>query len=232
MFRNLRTLLMCVSLCLTLSVRAQPAIQAVVFDTVDVMIAIDREQIVTFMMDTLHISRKDVQNFFLDLNSCIENEGDELQFWSDFVMDRGIAVPEEWLTQLIELVKTGAHDVPGVLAIAEQLRSQGYRTPILSNTHALGARAMSEMGCYDSFDPVVLSCNTKVLKPNVEAYVVLLEMLDLPPSACVFIDDRLDNVQTAASLGMHAIHFTDSQALIAELMCLGIDLSAPAPVVT
>jgi len=49
----------------------------------------------------------------------------------------------------------------------------------------------------------------------------------LPAERVVFIDDNRANIEAAAKLGLHAIHFTDANSLRKELVGLGL-LREPA----
>ena len=59
-------------------------------------------------------------------------------------------------------------------------------------------------------------------KPQPEIYRLALEVLQRPAAQVIFIDDREKNAAAAAELGVHAIHYTGSAALRAELVRLGV----------
>jgi len=44
-------------------------------------------------------------------------------------------------------------------------------------------------------------------KPAPEAFAAVCEHLGVPPSSCVFVDDRAVNVDAAAAFGMRALRF-------------------------
>lgn len=54
-------------------------------------------------------------------------------------------------------------------------------------------------------------------KPDPAIYRLALEVLQVPASETIFIDDREKNADAARSLGIHAIHYTGPDALRAEL---------------
>jgi 2-haloacid dehalogenase len=60
------------------------------------------------------------------------------------------------------------------------------------------------------------------MKPAPAIYADMLRKLDLPAERCIYIDDLHENVLAAAGLGLHALHFTGSGRLRAELLSLGI----------
>lgn len=63
---------------------------------------------------------------------------------------------------------------------------------------------------YDSifslFDGMVTSYNTGLMKPHAPIFNHLLEIHQLHPHECLFIDDQAENIATAQQLGFDAIH--------------------------
>ena len=67
------------------------------------------------------------------------------------------------------------------------------------------------------FEVVVDSSFVGARKPDPRIYEIVVERLQLPASACVFVDDRAENCDGARAAGMHAVHFVDTAAAIAEI---------------
>jgi putative hydrolase of the HAD superfamily len=59
-------------------------------------------------------------------------------------------------------------------------------------------------------------------KPDPAIYQLALEVLQIPASQIIFIDDRPKNAEAAGKLGMRGITYTGSAALRAELQQLGL----------
>lgn len=66
------------------------------------------------------------------------------------------------------------------------------------------------------------SCYLGVAKPNPAIYRLALELANVPPEAAVMIDDRLQNVEAARSVGMQAVQFVSAGQLRTELEALGV----------
>lgn len=62
----------------------------------------------------------------------------------------------------------------------------------------------------------------RLRKPHPEIYRLAIEVLQRPAGEIIFIDDREKNTAEARSLGLHAIQYTGSAALRAELETLGL----------
>ena len=103
------------------------------------------------------------------------------------------------------------------------IKTQGYRVYLLSNY----SKYMFEVGAkkfafYPEVDGGVISYEILERKPFKPIYETLLAKYDLNPEECVFLDDREENIQTAAELGFHTIQVTDHEAAVAGLEALGI----------
>ena len=56
-------------------------------------------------------------------------------------------------------------------------------------------------------DGAVFSYTVKQIKPDLEIYETLLNQYQLKPEECVFIDDRMENIEGAKRAGIHGICF-------------------------
>jgi len=108
-----------------------------------------------------------------------------------------------------------------LLALARALRST-CRTGILSNTNSLHARVNRGAGLYDGFDPVLLSCELGLAKPDPRIFRRALDLLGTRPERCVLVDDRSTNARAACAEGMRGIRFTTTKALADQLRGLGL----------
>ena len=54
---------------------------------------------------------------------------------------------------------------------------------------------------------IFVSYRLGLLKPDIKIYQKVLERLQVPPEAVVFVDDKPVNVQAAQTLGIHGIVF-------------------------
>lgn len=141
------------------------------------------------------------------------------EFWVQILDRFGVEATQDdkEIDSYIELVD-------GTLDIAEEL-SRKYRTAILSNDSIeMSTFRRKKFGFDALFDPIVISGNVGVKKPDTRIYEILLEEVGLPAEECLFIDNNADNVAAAQSLGINAILFTDSARLREELPAFGIEV--------
>ena len=114
-----------------------------------------------------------------------------------------------------------AHSLPQRnLYMLQQLRQEGYRLLLLSNTNpymmswamspafSLGPEAANMADpqgkpISDYFDECYLSYKMKLMKPDETYFRTVLINEQTPPSACLFIDDAPRNVAVASQVGIH-----------------------------
>mgnify|MGYP003862284285 CR=1 FL=1 len=104
-----------------------------------------------------------------------------------------------------------------VLDYIRELRQQGYAVALLCNESLQLENRLRELGIRDLFEPVLVSAQIGVMKPDPTAYRVALHELRVAPREAVLIDDTLANVRSAQAMGMHAILFRPETNLREEL---------------
>lgn len=95
---------------------------------------------------------------------------------------------------------------------------------MLEKARAAG-RAFEVQGVLDGFDGGVASCEVHINKPDPKIYKALLDKYSLKAAECVFIDDRLENVQAAFALGFAGIQMKSTvNALVRSLATCNVAL--------
>lgn len=97
---------------------------------------------------------------------------------------------------------------PGMLDAVRTLRAEGLRCAIATNQHRERAAYMRrELGYEELFEPMVVSAEIGVAKPDPAYFRRAVELLGLTARAVLFVDDVLANVESARSVGLVAEHF-------------------------
>ncbi|MGC1877905.1 MAG: HAD family phosphatase [Rhabdochlamydiaceae bacterium] len=92
-----------------------------------------------------------------------------------------------------------------VIAIALELKKNGHRLFLLSNTcDAHFVFASSQFPFLKYFDGYVLSYEVGALKPEKKIYEKALEIAGCEKKDCFYTDDILDYIETARSIGIDA----------------------------
>lgn len=196
----------------------------VVFDFGGVVAQADTAQMANFLMNSFNITKEELSNALRNMQSDVSNGGSEEQFWEQFALSKKIVLPNDWFNQFEMIIKKSITEIPETIILVKTLQSQGYQTAMLSDVTQYQAEIIRKMGYYDLFNPVLLSYEIGVKKPNPEVFQILLKKLQKPPSSVLFIDDRIENVEAARNQGIDAIHFVNPKQLVKELESRGFDL--------
>ncbi len=98
------------------------------------------------------------------------------------------------------------------------LRKMGKPLAILSNMpRDLGEALKTSPDRLTHFDQVTLSYEVHSIKPEPLIYEHCLEGLGTTPERTLFLDDRIENIQGAELLGIHAMQFLDRDHALLQL---------------
>lgn len=132
------------------------------------------------------------------------------EYWALVARDLGTSLDESMLASLVTIDVdswTDYHDEMWTLAAT--YRQVGGRLAMLSNgVPEIVARIRADRDLASLFDAVVISYEVQLAKPEPEIYRVTLDRLGVGPGAALFVDDRLENIETARELGLQTLHFT------------------------
>ena len=99
------------------------------------------------------------------------------------------------------------------------LKAKGFRVIVLSNMSKEYIEFLRRMPVYRHLTEDIISCECGFVKPEREIYELLLSRYGLRPEDTIFIDDRAENVEAAAELGIAPFLFDRCNA---EASCDGI----------
>lgn len=193
-------------------------IKNIVFDIGKVLMAYDPDS----LMERL--------GFTQEVRNAVNEAMFQHPFWNE--SDRGALSSQELLAGFIshnpayeaqirrayaavgDAITLMSHALPWI----KDLKSRGYHLYILSNyADYTYQHTEHKMEFLPYMDGVVFSYRCKLIKPETEIYEYLCNTHQLQPSECVFLDDRLENVEAARAYGLHAIQFFDYEQASAEL---------------
>ncbi|TIC84365.1 HAD-IA family hydrolase [Nocardioides sp. GY 10127] len=135
----------------------------------------------------------------------LAGEGDFLDVLDRMLLARGRRAQGE---RLHEAVWRSLHADPGSMALVAALRAHGYGVHLGSNQERNRAAHMDRtFGYPDLFDTACYSYLLGVAKPDPEYFRRCLERIGAPAHEVLFVDDREDNVESARSVGLPALHW-------------------------
>lgn len=113
--------------------------------------------------------------------------------------------------------------IPGAEDLLERVRAK-YRVAFLSNSNEVHAELIPRRFAtlFQRDDRFVFSHRFRVAKPDPEMFRRALEVIGAIPRQVVFIDDLLENVHAARSIGIHSFQFVDASQLTGELVAEGL----------
>lgn len=113
--------------------------------------------------------------------------------------------------------------LPGIEELLERLRTK-YRIGFLSNSNEVHAEVIPRQfaGIFRKDDRFIFSHRFRVAKPDPEIFHRALEVLGASAQNVAFVDDLLENVIAARSLGILAFQYIDTPTLTKELTAAGL----------
>jgi putative hydrolase of the HAD superfamily len=114
--------------------------------------------------------------------------------------------------------------MPEVLAFARALADSGkyFMGTINNESRELNLHRIEKFGLREIFGLFVSSCFVGLRKPESGIYRLAIEITQINPEECCFIDDRALNLECAAKLGMRVIQMQTLEQLREELGKLGV----------
>jgi len=118
--------------------------------------------------------------------------------------------------------------IQGTVEILKQLKAENkVRLYALTNWSAeTFPYAIENFDFLQIFEGILVSGEEKLIKPDARIYHLMMERYNITPTEAVFIDDSEKNIVGANAIGLHGVHFTESEKLRKELEALGLIDSA------
>lgn len=157
----------------------------------------------------------------MDLPTFLFEKGFFQRYWTEF--DRGMVTEEEIIGQmsafsgcslsdcreLVEFIKHSLTDIPETQELIRQLSAEGYKLFCLSNMAVEFYDYLKGREVFKYFDGQIISGLEHEIKPEEAIYCLLPERFGIKPEESLFIDDLEANIETAARLGFHTVHFSE-----------------------
>jgi putative hydrolase of the HAD superfamily len=108
----------------------------------------------------------------------------------------------------------------GTRVVLDEVTASGrYLLATLNNESAeLNDYRIRQFGLTRNFSVFFSSCYLGMRKPGEAIYRAALGVTQREPEECVFIDDRLENLDAPGKLGMRTIHFQNPAQLARDLI--------------
>lgn len=188
----------------------------IIFDLGNVLIEWNKEKILSKICKNdleYNLFNKFVfqSNLWIDL----DNGKISLEFLENQLIDE---MGHQYQDQIHELVWNWFSYVDlydEVYELIKQLKKKNFQIYVLSNTssifHILLDSVLSKVSSV--LDGYVISCEVKMMKPQKEIYLSLVNKYQLDIKDCIFLDDLEENVEAARTLGIKAFQIKERKEI-------------------
>ncbi len=156
-----------------------------------------------------------------DIQPFMRGEMDDTAFWRRFSLRAGVFPAENYWATLFK----PRLDAP-TEHIVRELRARGARVVCGTNTIATHYAIHDALGQYAMFDRVYASHLMGVAKPEAAFFEAILSAERVPPNRAFFVDDYVENVEAACSLGILSRRYQSAHRLCEDLVALGAPLAS------
>ncbi|KAG5237089.1 haloacid dehalogenase hydrolase family protein [Salix suchowensis] len=128
------------------------------------------------------------------------------------------------LEGLKNCMRRGYSYLDGIEELLCNLKENNYEMHAVTN-YPVWYRLIEEklnMSTYLSW--TFCSCMIGKRKPNPGFYLEVIRHLKVDPTSCIFIDDRLRNVEAAIEIGIKGLQFKNANLLRQDLSKMGIEI--------
>jgi putative hydrolase of the HAD superfamily len=201
------------------------SIQAIFWDVGGVLLtnAWDRQQRHA-ALEHFHLDEEE----FEDRHAMVVSSFERGKITLDEYLDRTVFYRARPFTReaFKELMFSLSGPMPEVLAFAKSLADSGdyFMSTINNESRELNLYRIEKYSLRKIFRLFVSSCFVGLRKPEQAIYQLALEITQIPPSQCCFIDDRALNLECAAKLGMHTIEMQTLDQLSNDLGRIGVTM--------
>lgn len=117
--------------------------------------------------------------------------------------------PKLTMTQLLDTYREGIALYPDAADMLRYLIAGGHRVVLLTNNSAVGVLHTKNLLQQEALSTITVygSAEMKINKPHVDAFQYVCQQEKIKPENCLFIDDRVANLDVAKQLGMNTIEF-------------------------
>jgi epoxide hydrolase-like predicted phosphatase len=211
-------------------------IKAIIFDLGGVLMSdVPLKEIAEELDSNSHLSKEEIHAHLyptehwnlLTLGKITEDE-----YWDTFLQASKINVDRKHLR---DKVRSSLYPLKHATATIRSLKNH-YKLAILSNHAKEWSEYMKQkFDLFQSFKPIIFSCDVRLRKPDPKIYEIALEKLEcdaegrtirFTPEECILVDDKKRNTDAAKKLGIQGIIFEEASRLLEDLRRAGVKIES------
>jgi putative hydrolase of the HAD superfamily len=130
-------------------------------------------------------------------------------YWTAVVGQHELRLSRHQIATLIQLdIESITRPNQGAVQWAVLLHDEGFPLTLLSNMPLeLSRHVTKSFPSLSTFEYLIYSCDYGSIKPELAIYRDCLELLKSAPQDILYLDDRAENVEAAARLGINSVLF-------------------------
>ena len=201
-------------------------IKTIIFDFGDVFINLDKEGALKLALEKFEITELDEE--LQSINALYEQGLMSTDEFLDFYADNFPSLSKEELKSIWNYI---IKDFPEhrLQFIKQLAKDNNHQLILLSNTNELHIDYIKKnVSFYEDFkncfDQFYLSHEINLRKPNADIFNFVLTENNLKAEECLFIDDTLENTQTAEQLGINVWNNNPSTEDIVDIFTIKKEL--------
>jgi putative hydrolase of the HAD superfamily len=134
-------------------------------------------------------------------------------YWTALVGQQELGLSRDQIATLIKLDSESiTRPNQGAVQWARLLHHKGFLLALLSNMPLeLSRHVTKSFQSLSTFEYLIYSCDYGSIKPELAIYRSCLELLKAAPQDILYLDDRAENVEAAARLGMNSVLFDTAE---------------------
>jgi putative hydrolase of the HAD superfamily len=208
-------------------ISAPPVIRAVILDYGEVLCHTPSTDTIARLAAIFQMDPRTFLPNYLQTRASYDR-GDVLysEYWQNFATQAGVTIGEDEIEQARQLdLELWGQINDAMILWAQQLRSAGFKTAILSNMPAdMAAHMRKNFAWLRHFDHHIFSGEVRSVKPEPEIYQHCIDALGVLPTEALFIDDREINLEQARAAGIRTIRFHSVEQLRGDLQVLSFTI--------
>lgn len=132
------------------------------------------------------------------------------------------------LQGLKNCMRRGYSYIDGVEQLLQDLKQNNYEMHAFTNYPIWYRIIEDKLNISKYLSWTFCSCMYGKRKPDPDFYLAVVEHLKVDPASCIFVDDRIKNVEAAVGVGITGLQFKNSDLLRQDLLRLGVDIAIDA----
>jgi putative hydrolase of the HAD superfamily len=186
------------------------SVQAVVFDYGNVLCLEQTLEDMKAMALVCGIPRERFSELYWKLRPPYDRgDIDGPAYWTAIVSQQELGLSRDQIATLIKLDSESiTRPNQGAVQWAKLLHQEGFPLTLLSNMPLeLSRHVTQSFPSLSTFEHLIYSCEYGSIKPELAIYRNCLKVLKVAPQDILYLDDRAENVEAAARLGINSVLF-------------------------